>query len=387
MKKFIKSISLIMSLCMIVVFCASCGNEEQLSFTQTLQKGMEIKEGTKVAEITLTLKTEGASDYIDEDVLTTLNMLGLDINNIKLGIKCETQYNDNIKEYQTNVFYKLGVNDYRQITDIIIKNQVFYVNIKSILTEIGSLTGQDLSKVSEYITKDYLALNQETLTSLASYFFIARDVTSFESYDSQDNSSLGIDTSSISDSQMQKITDLAKVISDALLPTVQTAIDNLGSSVISEKDGLQTVTISSGNLAEIINKFITAFSDNASSIIDKLIEGFNGLGGEYAEMSTYLSSSKEQLVSLIPTYTNQIQASITEFVNEMNSEGITFSTSLGLGFNDSTFIVKGNFNANVPDANISIEYSLNTTPGTFSGVTVPSSYYSTDELENMMAFS
>lgn len=369
MKKCIKPICVIITLCMTMLMFASCGNSEQLSFMDTLKKGMEITEGTQTAEFTFKIKADDIVDDIPQEVISVINTLGIDLNNIVFSLKTDTQFKKETEESIVNISYKLGVNDYSKLTDIIVKDNAMYINVKSIVNEIQNVAKAVMGDkfnfdIAKYVEKDYVKLDETYIN---------------ENFYAKPTNVSGIQ---LTDEQSKQITDMMTGIIETITPSLQTAIDNLGAIVLSEKDGLQFITINNSNIADILKQIISIFSDNIGGIMDKVAETLESSNSEYAKYVDTIKQSKDQLATLLPTYVEKINSGIDELVKEMNDENVTFNITLGTGFNDSTFIIKGDVSFSADGASVSSSYNVTRTPNTFAGATVPSSFYETDELEN-----
>lgn len=374
MKKCFKPIALVITLCITMIMFASCGNKaEQISFTDAIKKAAEITEGTETIETTFNIKVDNLADDVPQEAADVINQLGIDINNIVVGLKADAKFNSTSKQSVVDIYYKLGVNDYKKLTDIIAADDAVYINIKSIIKEameIASLFstqqgGMANNNIDDYIKEDYLKYDAETIKSMMDDYVIS---------------------STPSESVIDNAQIYLKDIADIILPSLQTAIDNLGSTVITEQDGLQTLTINNANLASILTECANAVTDNISEIIDKLVEMNNSIGTEESKnTANMLAQQKEIIVANVSTYKDKIQEGINELVKEINDEGATFNISVGTGFKDDTFTLKGIASISQTNGGGSVSYTITKKAETISGITAPSSYVTIDEFYQNMA--
>ena len=153
-KKCFKPIALVITLCITMIMFASCGNKaEQISFTDAIKKAAEITEGTETIETTFNIKVDNLADDVPQEAADVINQLGIDINNIVVGLKADAKFNSTSKQSVVDIYYKLGVNDYKKLTDIIAADDAVYINIKSIIKEAMEKAGfgSDLLKEREQI--------------------------------------------------------------------------------------------------------------------------------------------------------------------------------------------------------------------------------------------
>lgn len=292
MKKFIR-VGLIL---LVVFFCTACNS--QVTFFNSIENGLDIKSYKYRTEITLDVKAPSTADKETSIVMQQSKSVGT------LSLKLQGQIMET-GAFSTSVALSIKSSEkgvkttegYLDITDIIFKDNMLYVNIKQLynfLLELG-MYNSDIKFTDEM--PSYLGLPIYELSDALKKI-----------------GGIQVDIGELNNDEIIKLKDVSTNLTKKYLETFKEMVTKIGSDILTDNKGVYEMEIGQKNLESLCDTLIDFITNKSDAVINGTISELQNVGAHSVvsmlnEVQNQLTSGgKESIVSAI----SELKAKLSE---------------------------------------------------------------------------